>query len=101
MKPQNIGMPYDLYEESIPSSLESDPLDIKVQEYNYGESCGDKKRRVYMHMECASFNHVKFVEENPICVYRIGFGTPAACSKHYVKHLREQIRILRQGHDEL
>ncbi|KDO25443.1 hypothetical protein SPRG_09385 [Saprolegnia parasitica CBS 223.65] len=97
--PRHVGLPHALYDEA-PTPLEADPSPIRVQVYDHGERCGEAPRRVHVQMECASSNYVKFVEEGSLCVYSIGFATPAACSAAYVRHLQSVLSASAR-HDEL
>ncbi|EQC24815.1 hypothetical protein SDRG_17293 [Saprolegnia diclina VS20] len=99
VRPTHVGLPHALYDEA-PAPLEADPSPIRVQMYDHGERCGEAPRRVHMQMECASTNYVKFVEERSVCVYSIGFATPAACSPDYVRHLQSVLGASAR-HDEL
>ncbi|KAF0686461.1 Aste57867_21738 [Aphanomyces stellatus] len=99
-----VVVPFQMYVER-PLDEERDPTPRQIQAYDRGEKCGasDVHRRVYVQMECASYNHILFVEERALCEYAIGFGTPAACSSAYVAHLEAAVRAAAAGrpHDEL
>ncbi|OQS01418.1 glucosidase 2 subunit beta-like protein [Achlya hypogyna] len=95
--PKYTGPPRAPYDTTPATDAEQDPAPVRMQLYERGEPCGDVPRKVHLQVECAATNHIKFVEEGPVCVYSIGFGTPAACSATYATQLQAALG----GHDEL
>ncbi|CAK4468065.1 unnamed protein product [Aphanomyces euteiches] len=94
-------VPFELYKETPLVAIERDPTPRVVQAYSHGDACLNQKRRqVFVQMECAAYNHIVYMEERAVCEYTIGFGTPAACSTVYASHL-EVVLGRTAVHDEL